>query len=98
MHSLLLRSTFVVSVALAAQIMPAATASAQADLKARCSQLVSYYTRYGSSRGEDTDGNRDFIRIGAELDCQNGRYEQGVDVLETLMKGKNWSVPPLPRS
>ena len=40
----------------------------------------------------------DFIRIGAELDCQNGRYEQGVDVLETLMKGKNWSVPPLPRS
>jgi hypothetical protein len=98
MHSLLLRSTFVVSVALAAQIMPAATASAQADLKARCSQLVSYYTRYGSSRGEDTDGNRDFIRIGAELDCQNDRYERGIDALETLMKGKNWSVPPLPRS
>ena len=98
MHSLLLRSTFVVSVALAAQIMPAATASAQADLKARCSQLVSYYTRYGSSRGEDTDGNRDFIRIGAEIDCQNGRYEKGINALEALMKGKNWNVPALPRS
>ncbi|MGH6644620.1 MAG: hypothetical protein ACRED3_18175, partial [Bradyrhizobium sp.] len=59
-----------------------------------CSQLVSYYSRYGSSRGEDTDGNRDFIRVGAELDCQKGRYEKGIQALETLMKGKNWSVPP----
>ena len=90
MHSLLLRSTFVVSVALAA--------SALDDFMGRCCQLVSYYSRYGSSRGEDTDGNRDFIRIGAELDCQNDRYERGIDALETLMKGKNWSVPPLPRS
>ena len=55
--------------------------------------MVSYYSRYGASRGEDTDGSRDFIRIGAELDCQNGRYEKGIDALETLMKDKNWSVP-----
>ena len=93
-----MRSALVAGVALTAPILPAATASAQVDLEARCSQLVSYYSRYGSSRGEDTDGNRDFIRVGAELDCQNGRYEQGIDALETLMKGKNWSVPPLPRS
>jgi hypothetical protein len=98
MHSLLMRSALVAGVALIAPILPAATASAQADPEARCSQLVSYYSRYGSSRGEDTDGNRDFIRVGAELDCQNGRYEQGVNALETLMKGKNWNVPPLPRS
>src|SRR5260221_10173025 len=98
MYSLLMRSVLVAGVALTGAIVPAAPASAQADLKARCSQLVSYYSRYGSSRGEDTDGNRDFIRIGAELDCQNGRYDQGVDALETLMKDKNWSVPALPRS
>jgi hypothetical protein len=98
MYSLLMRSALVAGVALTAPILPAATASAQADLEARCSQLVSYYSRYGSSRGEDTDGNRDFIRVGAELDCQNRRYEQGVNALETLMKGKNWSVPALPRS
>jgi hypothetical protein len=94
MYSLLMRSALVVGVALTAQIVPAAPASAQADLKARCSQLVSYYSRYGSSRGEDTDGNRDFIRVGAELDCQNGRYEKGINALENLMRGKNWTVPP----
>jgi hypothetical protein len=98
MHSQLTRSALLVGVALTAPIMPAATASAQADLKARCSQLVAYYGRYGSSRGEDTDGNRNFIRIGAELDCQKGRYEKGINALEALMKGKNWSVPALPRS
>lgn len=93
-----MRSALVAGIALTAQIMPAALASAQADLKARCSQLVSYYTRYGSSRGEDTDGNRNFIRIRAELDCRNGQYEKGIATLESLMRGKNWSVPPLPGS
>jgi hypothetical protein len=93
MYSLLMRSALIVGIALTAQIVPAVPASAQPDLKARCGQLVSYYSRYGSSRGEDTDGNRDFIRAGAELDCQNGRYEKGIDALETLMKSKNWSVP-----
>jgi hypothetical protein len=88
-----MRSMLIAGVALTAEIVPDGTASAQPDLKARCSQMVSYYTRYGSSRGEDTDGNRDFIRIGAELDCQKGRYEKGIDALETLMKGKNWSLP-----
>ena len=98
MYPLLTLSALAVCVVLTAPILPAATASAQSDLKARCSQLVSYYSRYGSSRGEDTDGNRDFVRVGAELDCQNGRFEQGVNALETLMKDKNWSVPTLPRS
>ena len=83
MYSLLMRSALVVGIALTAQIVPVVPASAQADLKARCSQLVSDYSRYGSSRGEDTDGNRDFIRVGAELDCQSGRYEKGIDALET---------------
>jgi hypothetical protein len=94
MYSLLMRSALVAGLAVAVQIAPAATAAAEADLKARCNQLVSYYTRYGSSRGEDTDGNRNFIRIGAELDCRNGRYEKGIATLEALMKGKNWNIPP----
>jgi hypothetical protein len=98
MFSLLTRSALVVGIAFGAEFVPAAPASAQADLEARCSQLVSYYGRYGSSRGEDTDGNRNFIRLGAEIDCQNGRYEQGIGALETLMKGKNWTVPAAPRS
>jgi hypothetical protein len=76
----------------------AGPAAAQADLKARCGQLVAYYARYATSRGEDADGARNLIRLGAELDCQNGRYEKGIATLEALMKGKNWSLPPQPRS
>ncbi len=94
MYSLMKRSALIAGVALIGQVAPSATASAQADLRARCSQLGAYYVRYGTSRGEDTDGNRDFIRIAAELDCQNGRYEKGIQALETLMKGKNWTLPP----
>jgi len=97
MYLSFMRSAPVLGIALMLQAAPAVIASAQPDLKARCGQLVSYYGRYGSSRGEDTDGNRDFIRLGAEIDCQNGRYEKGIAALEALMKGKNWTVPP-PRS
>jgi len=97
MYSLLMRSALVAGVALTGAIVPASPASAQADLQARCSQLVSYYNRYGASRGEDSNGNRDFIWLGADLDCRNGRYEKGLDALETLMKGKNWNMPTLPR-
>lgn len=80
--------------ALTVEIVPASPALAQSDLKARCNQLISYYGRYGTSRGEDTDGNRNVIRLGAEVDCWNGRYEKGIVAMEELMKGKNWTVPP----
>ncbi len=98
MYPLLMRSALAVAIALSVEFVPDAPASAQPDLRARCSQLLSYYSRYGTSRGEDTDGNRNFIRIGAEIDCRNGRYEKGVATLESLMRGKNWTVPPPPRS
>lgn len=94
MHSLLMRSALVLGFVLAAEVVPASAVLAQSDLKARCSQLVSYYGRYGSSRGEDTDGNRNFIRLGAEVDCRDGRYEKGIAAMEQLMRGKNWTVPP----
>jgi len=94
MCSLMVRSALVVGLALTAEAVLAPTIWAQPDLKARCNQLVSYYARYGSSRGEDTDGNRDFIRLGAEVDCRDGRYEKGIAAMEKLMKGKNWSIPP----
>jgi hypothetical protein len=93
MHSPMIRPALVLGFVLAAGIVPAPAALAQPDLKVRCNQLVSYYARYGSSRGEDTDGNRNFIRLGAEIDCRDGRYEKGIATMEELMKGKNWSVP-----
>ena len=65
-----------------------------ADLKARCSQLVSMYDRYGASRSENSDGARNHTRIGAEIDCQQGRYAEGIAAMETLLKHKNFEVPP----
>lgn len=94
MHAVTKRSALVLGIILAAEIVSTLPVRAQPDLEARCDQLVAYYSRYGSSRGEDTDGNRNFIRLGAEVDCRNGRYEKGIAAMEQLMKGKNWTVPP----
>ena len=93
MYSLKMHSALVLGIVLTAEILSAAPVTAQADLKARCNQLVSYYSRYGSTRGEDTDGNRNFIRLGAEVDCRDGRYEKGIAAMEQLMNGKHWTVP-----
>jgi hypothetical protein len=94
MHSPTMRSALVLGFVLAAEIVSAPPALARSELEVRCNQLVSYYSRYGSSRGEDTDGGRDFIRLGAEVDCRDGRYDKGIAAMERLMKGKNWTVPP----
>lgn len=98
MWSLMLRPALALGIVLALEVVAPALVLAQPDLKARCSQLVAYYSRYGSTRGHDTDGNRNFIRLGAEIDCRDGRYEKGVATMEQLMRGKNWTVPPPPRS
>jgi hypothetical protein len=65
-----------------------------ADLKARCQQLLDYYEWFGSSRHENTDGvyNLDFER--ARVDCDHGRYEQGIAELEGLLRRKKFVVPP----
>jgi hypothetical protein len=102
MRSALVRSTIVIAVALTAGMMNSASAqtpdSAAAptspDLKARCTQLISYFDYYGTSRGENTDGARNHTRIAAGLDCENGHYAEGVAAMEKLLKNKNFGVPP----
>ena len=102
MHPLLPRSTIVLAVVLAAGMVNAASAQNAAsaptspDLKARCDQLISYFDRYGASRGENSDGARNHTRIGAGLDCEKGHYAEGVAAMETLLKQKNFDVPPPP--
>jgi hypothetical protein len=102
MHPLLPRSTIALAVVLAAGMMNSASAqnsasaSTSPDLKARCEQLISYFDRYGVSRGENSDGARNHTRIGAGLDCDNGHYAEGVAAMETLLKNKNFDVPPPP--
>ena len=102
MHPLRLRSTLALAVVLAAGLVNSASAqnsasaSTSPDLKARCDQLISYFDRYGASRGENSDGVRNHTRIGAGLDCDNGHYAEGVAAMETLLKNKNFDVPPAP--
>lgn len=70
-------------------------AVAQADdLKARCDQLIAYFDRYGSSRGEHSDGARNMTRISASIDCDRGQYEQGIAEMEDLLRRKKFTVPP----
>jgi hypothetical protein len=99
MHQLLVRSSLVLAMTLAMGIANSASAqnsaSSQAEgPKARCDQLISYYDRYGGTgRSENSDGVRNHTRIGAAIDCQNGRYEKGISAMEALLKQKGFDVP-----
>jgi hypothetical protein len=103
MRSVFFRSTIAVAAVVTAGLMNSAVAQnsaavpSNADLKARCQQLISFYDRYGASRGENSDGARNHTRIGAEVDCREGRYDQGIAEMETLLKQKQFDVPPAPR-
>ena len=101
MQSVLHRSTLVLAVILSAGMATSASAqnsatasSSTGDLKARCDQLISYFDRYGASRGENSDGARNHTRIGAEMDCKNGHAAEGVAAMEDLLKRKHFDVPP----
>lgn len=103
MRSVFFRSTIALAVVATAGLMNSAIAQnstavpGNADLKARCNQLISMYDRYGASRSENSDGARNHTRIGAEVDCQQGRYDQGIAEMETLLKQKHFDVPQAPR-
>ena len=105
MKSALLRPTLVLAIALTAGMVNtayaqnAASASAPTSTatdKARCDQLIAYFDYYGVSRGENSDGARNHTRIGAGMDCANGHYAEGIATMETLLKNKNFGVPPAP--
>jgi len=68
-------------------------AETMGDLKARCDQLVAYYDWYGASRSENTDGSRNMADMDAKLDCEQGRYEQGIAAMEDLLKRKRLPIP-----
>jgi hypothetical protein len=94
MHSLFFRSALLSAVVMSAAFVHPAAAQSNADLKARCDQLTSYFDRYGASRSENTDGARNHTRIAAGLDCDHGHYAEGIASMEALLKRKNFDVPP----
>lgn len=67
----------------------------QADERkaARCAELGGLYDRYAARRGEGS-GGPGLERAGAALDCQNGRYDQGIKTLEGLLRRNAIPVPP----
>jgi hypothetical protein len=100
MHQLVVRSSIVLAMALAVGAAGSAFAQSNStpspthDSKARCDQLISYFDRYaGTGRSENSDGLRNHVRIGAAIDCQNGRYDKGISEMEALLKNKGFDVP-----
>ena len=71
-----------------------ASAQPTPELKARCSQLITYYDRYGASRGEDSSALRHMTRMTASVDCDHGRYEEGIRAMEDLLTKKKFTIPP----
>ncbi|MBX9604678.1 MAG: hypothetical protein K2Y51_00550 [Gammaproteobacteria bacterium] len=78
----------------AAQI-PASIQATQ-DSKERCAQAIALFDRYGASRTENSDGQRNHTRIGVEIDCQKGRYKEGIMAIEDLLRRKKFDVPASP--
>jgi hypothetical protein len=62
--------------------------------KARCNQLISSYDRHGASRSQNSDGSRNMTHIGAGIDCDQGRCQEAIAAMESLLKQKNFDVPP----
>ena len=94
MHQLLVLSICTISIVLIAEMLARASAQTRHDAKARCAQLLAYYDRYGSGRGEHSDGARNMTRVAAGIDCAEGRYEAGIREMEELLKRKKFRVPP----
>jgi hypothetical protein len=69
--------------------------SASRQLAARCSQLYGVASRYVSG-GAGAEGSlaANMGVIDAGLDCQKGRYEEGIQALEKVLNGQRISYPP----
>jgi hypothetical protein len=76
-------------------LAPAAASAQQTNeqLAARCAELGALYDRYNMRRGEGS-GGPDMTRLGAGIDCQKGRYQQGIKALEDLLQRQRVPIPP----
>lgn len=76
-------------------LLPASGRAQQTNeqLAARCAQLGALFDRYNLQRGEGS-GGPNMARLGAALDCQRGRYEQGIRALEQLLQRNRIPYPP----
>ena len=75
------------------QAPPADQRQADPKLAARCVELGAIYDRYNTRRSEGS-GGPDLERVGAGIDCQKGRYAQGIATLEKLLQRNLTPYPP----
>ena len=73
--------------------MPGLAQAQDNPLKARCSQLYQFADRSLSRRSEGGGGSNMIVQ-GAGIDCQKGRYEQGIRDLENVLRNQGYTVPP----
>jgi hypothetical protein len=60
---------------------------------ARCGELGAIFDRFGGRRGKGS-GGPNMARLGAGIDCQRGRYAQGISALEDLLQRNRIPFPP----
>src|SRR4051812_48527929 len=84
----IMRSAVVVGLALTVELPKPAASQSTDELKARCTQLIAYYDRFGVGRSLNSDGRRNHTRIAAELDCKQGLYSKGIAEMEALLQRK----------
>jgi hypothetical protein len=70
-------------------VVIAASNASAADLKKRCSALIAFYDRWGTTKTPDhSDGARNHNRIGAEFDCARGDYATGIAKMEAQIHNR----------
>lgn len=89
------RQRLALSALTVAALLPGASYGQQTNdqLAARCAELGALFDRFGTRRGEGS-GGPDMTRLGAGIDCQRGRYEQGIRALEGLLQRNRIPFPP----
>src|SRR6266568_6247856 len=93
MRPLLVRYTLAFAVVLTASSTFPAFGQSSSNLKARCSQLMTFFDWYGASRSENSDGARNHTRISADMECKRGNYQEGIAMMEDLLRRKKFDVP-----
>jgi hypothetical protein len=83
------------SILVALAHLPSAVQAQQTNeqLAARCAELGALFDRFNARRGEGS-GGPDMLRLGAGIDCQRGRYQQGIKTLEDLLQRNRIPYPP----
>jgi len=69
--------------------------STNKPLVERCNQLYAIASRYVSGgAGAQGSSGSSLAVIGAGLDCEKGRYDEGIKAIEKLLDGQRISYPP----